>query len=153
MINGLIKLFYSEIVKTNMRNMNSNGYEVRDECKEIRNITLKIDSVFFKAIKFGLGVLIFLLTYSINKMLAIGVVLVGILYTIYKVKLEVEIKEYIANIKNNIEVSKIANIKERGRLGINALITLLVIGFLAGFNIFIVCSFVVVFMFTLKNIC
>jgi len=45
MINGLIKLFYSEIVKTNMRNMNSNGYEVRDECKEIRNITLKIDSV------------------------------------------------------------------------------------------------------------
>jgi len=86
-------------------------------------------------------------------MLAIGVVLVGILYTIYKMKLEEEIKVYIANIKNNIEVSKIANIKERGRLGINALITLLVIGFLAGFNIFIVCSFVIVFMFTLKNIC
>ncbi|WP_027701442.1 hypothetical protein [Metaclostridioides mangenotii] len=153
MINGLIKLFYSEIVKTKMKSMNSNGYDVRDEYKGIRDITLKIDSVFFKILKLSLGCIVILLAYSINKILSVGVVLVGIIYIIYKIKLEEEIKEYIANIKTNIEVSKIANIKEKGRVGINALITLLVIGFLTGFNIFIVCSFAIVFMFTLKNIC
>ncbi|WP_024621997.1 hypothetical protein [Metaclostridioides mangenotii] len=153
MINGLIKLFYSEIVKTKMKSMNSNGYDVRDEYKGIRDITLKIDSVFYKILKLALGCIVILLAYSINKILSVGVVLVGIIYIIYKIKLEVEIKEYIANIKTNIEVSKIANIKEKGRIGINALITLLVIGFLTGFNIFIVCSFAIVFMFTLKNIC
>ncbi|WP_315169262.1 hypothetical protein [Metaclostridioides mangenotii] len=153
MINGLIKLFYSEIVKTKMKSMNSNGYDVRDEYKGIRDITLKIDSVFYKMLKLALGCIVVLLAYSINKILSVGVVLVGIIYIIYKIKLEVEIKEYIANIKTNIEVSKIANIKEKGRIGINALITLLVIGFLTGFNIFIVCSFAIVFMFTLKNIC
>lgn len=153
MINGLIKLFYSEIVKTKMKSMNSNGYDVRDEYKGIRDITLKIDSVFYKMLKLALGCIVILLAYSINKILSVGVVLVGIIYIIYKIKLEVEIKEYIANIKTNIEVSKIANIKEKGRIGINALITLLVIGFLTGFNIFIVCSFAIVFMFTLKNIC
>jgi hypothetical protein len=153
MINGLIKLFYSEIVKTKMKSMNSNGYDVRDEYKGIRDITLKIDSVFFKILKLALGCIVILVAYSINKILSVGVVLVGIIYIIYKIKLEEEIKEYIANIKTNIEVSKIANIKEKGRIGINALITLLVIGFLTGFNIFIVCSFAIVFMFTLKNIC
>ncbi len=40
------KAFYSEIVKTKINNLDSSGYSLRDECKEIRNITLKIDSVF-----------------------------------------------------------------------------------------------------------
>lgn len=153
MINGLIKLFYSEVVKTKMKNLNSNGYEVREECKEIRDITLKIDSYLFKMVKVILGIAIVLLAYNIDKILAIGAVLIGIIYVIYKIKLEEEIKVYIKNIKSNIELSKIANIKENGRLGINALITLLLIGIFTNFNIFIICSFAIVFVFTLKNIC
>ena len=50
MLNGIIKLFYSEIVKTKINNLDSSGYSLRDECKEIRNITLKIDSVFLYTI-------------------------------------------------------------------------------------------------------
>ena len=82
MINGLIKLFYSEIVKTKMKSMNSNGYDVRDEYKGIRDITLKIDSVFYKMLKLALGCIVVLLAYSINKILSVGVVLVGIIYII-----------------------------------------------------------------------
>ncbi len=42
---------------------------------------------------------------------------------------------------------------EKGRTGLNALITLLLIGLLTGFNWILVASFVVVFVFTIKNVC
>ena len=35
MINGIIKLFYSEVVKTNMKKMPNGEYSLKDEYKEI----------------------------------------------------------------------------------------------------------------------
>ena len=40
MINNIIKLFYSEVVKTKMSNMPNEDYELRDGCKKFRKITL-----------------------------------------------------------------------------------------------------------------
>ena len=51
MINNIIKLFYSEVVKTKMSNMPNEDYELRDGCKKFRKITLKIDSYLFKGLK------------------------------------------------------------------------------------------------------
>ena len=56
MINGIIKLFYSEVVKTKIKNMQNNEYKFREEYEDIRNITLKVDSLFFKTIKFIVGI-------------------------------------------------------------------------------------------------
>ena len=44
MINGIIKLFYSEVVKTNMKKMPNGEYSLKDEYIEIKNLTLYIDS-------------------------------------------------------------------------------------------------------------
>ena len=55
MINGIIKLFYSEVVKTNMKKMPIGEYSLKDEYKEIKNLTLKIDSLMIKIIKFMVG--------------------------------------------------------------------------------------------------
>jgi len=152
MINGMIKLFYSEIVKTKMKGMSSSDYTLRDECKEIRNITLKIDSMFLKFIKLMMAMVILILAFNINTILGVGTFLVEIAYIIYKIKLEKQVRETIENLKNNIELPKIDIVSERSKSGLNVLIMLLLIGLITEFNIPIIASFMLVFIFTIKDI-
>ena len=152
MINGIIKLFYSEVVKTKIKNMQNNEYTFREEYEDIRNITLKVDSLFFKIIKFMVGILLLAISFEINIKFAIGVLLIEVAYLLYKFKLETQVLEVINDIKNNIELPSIDVISERGKSGINALIILLLIGLITNFNWSIVISFIVVFIFTIKDI-
>lgn len=152
MINGIIKLFYSEVVKTKIKNMQNNEYTFREEYEDIRNITLKVDSLFFKIIKFMVGILLLAISFEINIKFAIGVLLIEVAYLLYKFKLETQVLEAINDIKNNIELPSIDVISERGKSGINALIILLLIGIITNFNWSIVISFIVVFIFTIKDI-
>ena len=152
MINGIIKLFYSEVVKSKIKNMQNNEYTFREEYEDIRNITLKVDSLFFKIIKFMVGILLLAISFEINIKFAIGVLLIEVAYLLYKFKLETQVLEAINDIKNNIELPSIDVISERGKSGINALIILLLIGLITNFNWSIVISFIVVFIFTIKDI-
>jgi len=152
MINGMIKLFYSEIVKTKMKGMSSSDYTLRDECKEIRNITLKIDSMFLKFIKLMMAMVILILTFNISTILGVGTFLIEIAYITYKIKLEKQVRETIENLKNNIELPKINIVSERSKSGLNVLIMILLIGLITEFNISIVVSFMLVFIFTIKDI-
>jgi hypothetical protein len=152
MINGMIKLFYSEIVKTKMKGMSSSDYTLREECKEIRNITLKIDSMFLKFIKLMMAMVILILAFNINTILGVGTFLVEIAYITYKIKLEKQVRETIGNLKKNIELPKINSVSERSKSGLNVLIMLLLIGLIAEFNIPIIASFMLVFIFTIKDI-
>ena len=152
MINGIIKLFYSEVVKTKIKNMQNNEYKFREEYEDIRNITLKVDSLFLKIIKFMVGILLLAISFEINIKFAIGVLLIEVAYLLYKFKLESQVLEAISDIKNNIELPCIDIISERGKSGINALMILLLIGLITNFNWSIVISFIVVFIFTIKDI-
>lgn len=153
MINGIIRLFYSEIVKTKIKNLPSSEYELRKEGKDIQNITLRIDSVFFKALKFIIGIFALIVAFDIKIILGIEVLLLEVAYFFYKRKLEVNVKEYIENMKNSIEVTRDNVLDEKGKSGINVLITLIIIGVLTGFNTILVISFLTVFLFTIKHIC
>ena len=84
MINGIIKLFYSEVVKANIKKMPSGEYSLKDEYKEIKNLTLKIDSLAIKLIKFMIGIIALILAFEINPILGIGLFLIEFLYVIYK---------------------------------------------------------------------
>lgn len=152
MINGIIKLFYSEVVKVNMRKMPNGEYSLKDEYKEIQNLTLKIDSLAIKLIKFIIGIIILILGFEINKILGLGIFLIEFLYIIYKRKLEDSVIESINNFKNNIDITTLDIFSERAKSGINILITLLLLGFITSFNWAIVLSFIVVFLFTIKDI-
>ena len=66
MINGLIKLFYSEVVKSNMKKMPRGEYSLKDEYKEIKNLTFKIDNIVLKSIKLMLALIILLLSFEIS---------------------------------------------------------------------------------------
>ena len=147
MINSIIKLFYSEVVKTKMSNMPNKDYELRKGCKEFRNITLKIDSYLLKGLKIILALFILYLSFHVRALFGVGVLLVEVTYLIYKVSYEKQVKEAIENVKNNIEISA-----DHGKRGINLLITLLIISLLTGFNYFIGISFVIVFIYTARNI-
>lgn len=152
MINNIIKLFYSEVVKTKMSNMPNKDYELRKGCKEFRNITLKIDSYLFKGLKIILALFILYLSFNVRMLLGVGVLLVELTYLVYKVSYEKQVKEAIENVKNNIEISANNFINENGKRGINLLITLLIISLLTGFNYFIGISFIIVFIYTIRNI-
>ena len=153
MINGIIRLFYSEIVKTKIKNLPSSEYELRNEGKDIQNITLRIDSVFFKALKIIIGIFALIVAFDIKIILGIEVLLLEVAYFFYKRKLEVNVKEHIENMKNSIEITRENILDDRGKSGINALITLIIIGVLTGFNTILVISFLTVFLFTIKHIC
>ncbi|UPA31364.1 hypothetical protein L0P85_04305 [Terrisporobacter glycolicus] len=152
MINSIIKLFYSEVVKTKMSNMPNKDYELRKGCKEFRNITLKIDSYLFKGLKIILALFILYLSFSVKILLGVGVLLVEVTYLVYKVSYEKQVREAIKNVKNNIEISANNFINENGKRGINLLITLIIISLLTGFNYFIGISFIIVFIYTVRNI-
>ena len=152
MINGIIKLFYSEVVKANIKKMPSGEYSLKDEYKEIKNLTLKIDSLAIKLIKFMIGIIALILAFEINPILGIGLFLIEFLYVIYKKNLEQQILESINHLKDNIEIPKLDILTEKGKSGINILITLLILGIMTNFNWPIVVSFIVVFLFTIKDI-
>lgn len=152
MINNIIKLFYSEVVKTKMSNMPNEDYELRDGCKKFRNITLKIDSYLFKGLKIILALFILYLSFHVKIYLGIGVLLVEGIYLVYKVSYEKQVKAAIENVKNNIETSADHLVNENGKRGINLLITLLIISVITGFNYFIGISFIIVFIYTARNI-
>ena len=152
MINGIIKLFYSEVVKTNIKKMPIGEYSLKDEYKEIKNLTLKIDSLMLKIIKFMAGIITLILAFEINTILGIGLFLIEILYAIYKRNLEQQILDNIKNLKDNVEMTTLGILTDRGKSGINILITLLILGLITNFNWSIVISFIVVFLFTIKDI-
>lgn len=152
MINGIIKLFYSEVVKTNIKKMPIGEYSLKDEYKEIKNLTLKIDSLMLKIIKFMAGIITLILAFEINTILGIGLFLIEILYVIYKRNLEQQILENIKNLKDNVEMTTLDILTDRGKSGINILITLLILGLITNFNWSIVITFIVVFLFTIKDI-
>ena len=152
MINGLIKLFYSEIVKTNIKKMPSGKYALKDNVKIIENVTVKIDSLALKSIKLILCMIILILSFEINTILGIGVFLIEFLYIIYKRNLEKQILDKIENLKKNREIPTLDILTEKGKSGINTLIILLILGIITNFNWSIVLSFIVVFLFTIKDI-
>ena len=152
MINNIIKLFYSEVVKTKMSNMPNEDYELRDGCKKFRKITLKIDSYLFKGLKIILALFILYLSFHVKIYLGIGVLLVEGIYLVYKVSYEKQVKAAIENVKNNIETSADHIVNENGKRGINLFITLLIISVITVFNYFIGISFIIVFIYTARNI-
>ena len=115
MINSIIKLFYSEVVKTKMSNMPHKDYELRNGCKKIRNVTLKIDSFLFKGLKIILALFILYISFHVKVFLGIGVLLIEIIYLVYKISYEKQVKQVIENVKNNIEVSADNFINENGK--------------------------------------
>lgn len=156
MINGIIKLFYSEIVKSKMKSMPSKEYDIRDEFKDISNIAMKVDSFFLVAFKLIIGLTIIVISLSINILFGVGSVLILILYGISKLhianQITDQVKDGMENIKINLESSSQSVVTDKIKQKINVLVCLLFIGIFSNFNYIIIGCFIIVFMFTIKDI-
>ncbi|MFQ9308328.1 MAG: hypothetical protein ACLR2K_00240 [Paraclostridium sordellii] len=156
MINGIIKLFYSEIVKTKMKSMPNKQYSIRDEYKEMSNIAMKVDSTFMISIKAILTLFLIVMSLRINLIFGIGTILILGTYILYKIYIENQFKNHVknsvGNLKNNIEQGTQYIVTDKIKQKINALISLLLIGIFSNFNYIIIGCFILVFMFTIKDI-
>ena len=90
-----------------MKNMPSKDYCFRKEFEDISNIAMKIDSFFIMVFKVIIIASIILISLSINLIFGLGIILILIAYSLYKIYIEKQIKdqvrEGIGYIKNNIE--------------------------------------------------
>lgn len=152
MINGIIKLFYSEVVRSKINKLPSCDYSVRDECKDINKVTLKIDSILTKILISTILFLLLYFTYSINKNFAIILLSIYLISAFYRYFLKAKIKNYINEVKNNVDINNNNIFSEKVKSGINILLIILITGFISDFNWVLFICFIIVFLFTIKNI-
>ena len=152
MINGIMKLFYTEVVKNKMSKLPNGQYEVNDQFKKVQGISIKIDKVLFLVFKILIALVVLFVASKINIYFGIGMCLVEISYLFYKKSLKTKVEFEIENIKNNIQENQEQLLKEKGKKDISCLISILLLGLITHFNIVIIISFCLVFGMTIKDI-
>ena len=152
MINGIMKLFYTEVVKNKMSKLPNGQYEVNDQFKKVQGISIKIDKVLFLVFKILIALVVLFVASKINIYFGIGVFLTEIIYVLYKKSLKTKVEFEIENIKNNIQENQEQLLKEKGKKDISCLISILLLGLITHFNIVIIISFCLVFGMTIKDI-
>ena len=152
MINGIMKLFYTEVVKSKISKLPNEQYEINSKFKKVQEISAKIDTILLYTLKILVAVAILLFSYKINIYCGIGMCLVEISYLFYKKSLKTKVEFEIENIKNNIQENQEQLLKEKGKKDISCLISILLLGLITHFNIVIIISFCLVFGMTIKDI-
>lgn len=152
MLNGIIKLFYTEVVKNKINNLPKEEYEINDQFKKIQNISYKIDSVVFAILKIFTAIFILLVCYKINVYFAIGAFFIEFAYIFYKKSFKTKAESEISTIKENINKSKESILKEKGKRDISFLLSILLIGLVTGFTWVLALCFFVVFAITIRDI-
>ena len=84
MINGIMKLFYTEVVKSKISKLPNEQYEINSKFKKVQEISAKIDTILLYTLKILVAVATLLFSYKINIYFGIGMCLVEISYLFYK---------------------------------------------------------------------
>ena len=66
MINGIMKLFYTEVVKSKISKLPNEQYEINSKFKKVQEISAKIDTILLYTLKILVAVAILLFSYKIN---------------------------------------------------------------------------------------
>ena len=84
MINGIIKLFYTEVVKTKMKNLPSEQYKIKDQFKKVQEVSIMVDMIIFNILKLLAAIMILIISSKINVYFGIGMFFVEFAYVFYK---------------------------------------------------------------------
>jgi len=154
MISGLLKLFYSEVVKSRIKDMTKKEYTIKEH--PIQQVSAKVDDVLGRSLKYFTVVVGILIAFNLSVLFGIGSMAILMLYTYYKVFLEENfkenIKENVGVIKSNIEGTSQRIVTDNIKPKINALIIILLIGLFTDFNVVSILCFITVFIFTIKDL-
>ena len=152
MINGIIKLFYTEVVKTKMKNLPSEQYKINDQFKNVQEVSIKVDMIIFNILKLLAAIMILIISSKINVYFGIGMFFVEFAYVFYKKSLKTKVKSEIKNLKTNIYNCQQQFLKEKGKKDISFLISILLLGLITGFTWVVNLSFCLVFIITIRDI-
>lgn len=152
MINGIIKLFYTEVVKSKMGNMPKDDYQIKEEFEKVHNISSKIDKVAFILLKVFMVAFVFFILYKVNIYFCVGIVLVSIIYSIYRKSINYKLQNEIVNIKNNLQETSENILRQKGRTNLSLLISILILGLVTKFSWMICLSFFIVLSVTIRDI-
>ena len=64
MINGIMKLFYTEVVKSKISKLPNEQYEINSKFKKVQEISAKIDTILLYTLKILVAVAILLFSYK-----------------------------------------------------------------------------------------
>lgn len=152
MINGILKLFYTEIVKNKIKDLPKDEYEIKDGFKKVQYISCKVDSISFKILKCFIVFLILILSLKVNIYFGIVMFFVEFFYIIYKKSFKTKLEKEVINIKNNIKTSSKNVLTENSKRNIPILICILFLGLTFGFTWAIKISLFIVFTYTIQDI-
>lgn len=152
MINGIMKLFYTEIVKSKINKLPNEEYKINNQLKKIQEISQKIDKALFYILKALILIVILIIASNINIYFGISAFIIEIAYLFYKKSLKIKVKEEIENIKNNVKINKKQILKEKDKKNIAFLISILLLGVITDFNMIIIISFCLIFIITIRDI-
>ncbi len=88
MINGIMKLFYTEVVKNKMSKLPNGQYEVNDQFKRYKEFLSRLIKYFFLVFKILIALVVLFVASKINIYFGIGVFLTEIIYVLYKKSLK-----------------------------------------------------------------
>ena len=152
MINGIIKLFYTEVVKSKINSLPREEYEINDQFKKIQNVSCKIDSIIFIALKIFIALFILVVSFRQSVYLGIGMFFVELSYIFYKRTFKTKVKSEINNIKTNIHNNRENILKQNGKKNVSFLISILLLGVITGFSKVLIACFFIIFIVTIKDI-
>lgn len=145
MINGIIKLFYSDKVKSAMKKMPSDEYILDEKFTKLSNINDSMNKIVLFIFKISIISTILIISFELNLFLCVGLVMLMIINLIYII-----FGEY--DYESNVNMIIIRSILSELKNNIPSIIVIYMMVMILDFNIVsIVCLFIV-FMFTIKNI-
>lgn len=152
MINGIIKLFYNDKVKSSIKSKAYKRYLINDKIIILKNINKTMDE-FIKDIT-GITFISSILFISFNLNLLVGFIIISLMITniIYKKYYKIDLNyEYIAKISNIKNVLKKED-REDFKKSLVAMSSLILIGIASDFNYIIGICIVIILLFTTKKI-
>lgn len=152
MINGIMKLFYKEIIKTKISKLPNEQYQINNQLKKIQQFSNKIDKLLLVVLKTLIMISMVLISSKLNIYLAFSVFLFEMIYLFYKKSLKYKIKTNMSNFKINIKASQDSLLQETDKKNISFLISILILGLITKFNIIIFLCICLIFTITIKNI-
>ena len=156
MISGIIKLFYNDKVKSEMKKMKDESYIFSDECKKFKKINKSIDDMILYVFK--VVIISFIITTLLKYMSIVGYSLLFLMIThvIYKKIYEYKIERYCIDndIRMRYNINSLGNKINYTNIKVNIIsaLTIFMIGLVSEFNYIIIICLTIVFIDSLKKL-
>ncbi|MGL5717449.1 MAG: hypothetical protein ACRCXT_09160 [Paraclostridium sp.] len=147
MINGIIKLFYNDKVKSSMKNMPNKRYLLDNRIRRLKKISNTMDEVIKYILQVAIITSILIISFNNSLLLSCTIIAIMSINIIYKKHCNNDLPN---NYRNKINSFK--NIFKDVKKNLFAISSVFLIGIASDFNYVIVACLAILLVFTTKEI-